>query len=137
VLVLRADGREWAFNRLAASMLRSSGRLVGTTWELAARSPHARVTARFEAAPGAFVALRYDDPLGGVKQCLNSKIASCVVTIAPRGEPPITLMSRQRAAFEILGNRLPEGLGTVPLRDATARNDDRVTAARRSADAAA
>jgi len=118
VLVLRADGREWAFNRLAASMLRSSGRLAGTTWELAARSSHARVTARFEAVPGAFVALRYDDPPGGVKHCLNSKIASCVVTIAPKGEPPRTFVSRQRAAFEILGDRLPDGLATVPLRDA-------------------
>ncbi|HUP06998.1 MAG TPA: hypothetical protein VMU47_07595 [Caldimonas sp.] len=113
VLVLRADGREWAFNRLAASMLRSSARLAGTTWELSARSPRARVTARFEAAANAFVALSYEDPPGGVKQCLNSKIASCVVTVVPKGEPPMTLVSRQRAAFEILGDRMPRGLGTV------------------------
>jgi len=115
VLVLRADGREWTFNRLAASMLRSSARLAGTTWELAARSARARVTARFEAAASAFVGLRYGDPPGGTKQCVNSKIASCVVTITPKGEAPMTLVSRQRAAFEILGDRLPDGLATVAL----------------------
>jgi len=134
VLVLRVDGRTHAFNGLAASMLRATGRLRGTTWELAARSPRARVTARIEAAPEAFVALRYDNPPGGVKQCLNSKLASCVLTFSPKGEAPRTYVSRQRAAFEILGDRLPEGLAAAPL-EATGGAHRRAAAAALPADA--
>jgi hypothetical protein len=44
-----------------------------------------------------------------------------VLTLTPQDETPITLVSRQRAAFEILGDRLPPGFATVPLERGAAR----------------
>jgi hypothetical protein len=121
VAAVRVEGRRFLFNRLAGALLRARAHLDGGTWELVARSSRAELSARFEAAPESFVALRYDDPPGGTKQCLNSKLASCVLTLSPEGETPITLVSRQRAAFEIVGDRLPRGFATVPLERGAAR----------------
>lgn len=55
---------------------------------------------RIEAPPSAFVALRYPNPPGGAKICLNSKIARCELTF-PTGER----LTSNRAAFEILEDR--------------------------------
>jgi hypothetical protein len=51
----------------------------------------------------AFVALRYRDPPGGAKRCLNTKIASCDVELRQPGKAPLVLRSEHRCAFELLG----------------------------------
>jgi len=45
---------------------------------------------------------RHDLSPGGTHTCLNSKLAACEVTLERSGEPPVTLTTRHRAAFEIL-----------------------------------
>ncbi len=71
-----------------------------------------RITGRISAPSTAFVALTYRNPPGGVKICLNSKLATCELTLARRaagawGEPE-RLIACDRAAFEILSDR-PDG----------------------------
>jgi hypothetical protein len=55
--------------------------------------------------PEWFVALRYGNPPGGDKRCLNSKLAHCELTLRRAGRA-VTLRS-QRAAFEILEDLAP------------------------------
>jgi hypothetical protein len=54
----------------------------------------------------AFVGLRYNNPPGGCKVCLNTKIASCELRITHKqsgpSDPIEILSSKHRAAFEIL-----------------------------------
>ena len=50
-----------------------------------------------------FVALPYDNPPGGIKTCLNTKLARARVTLARRDLPTVVLATKHRAAFEILG----------------------------------
>ena len=48
------------------------------------------------------MSLTYYNPPGGDHTCLNSKLAACEVTLERPREPPVTLTTRYRAAFEIL-----------------------------------
>ena len=66
---------------------------------------------RISAPKDAFVGLIYYNPPGGIKHCLNSKLASCEVTVTDkvsgRQEP---LTAKQRAALEILTDDLTHGV---------------------------
>jgi hypothetical protein len=48
------------------------------------------------------VGLAYDDPPGGQKWCLNTKLASCTIRLHETGGPAVVLETSSRAAFEIL-----------------------------------
>jgi len=57
------------------------------------------------------VCLRYYNPPGGWKYCLNSKIADAELTVTPHGTPaPLHLRASRRAAFEILTDDSKHGL---------------------------
>lgn len=99
-LVLRIDGRDLAFNEVHRT-LRARARIDGTTWTLETGDRNTSISMRMHASAADFVALRYDDPPGGHKTCLNSKLAQCELNVQLRGEPARTLTS-SRAAFEIL-----------------------------------
>jgi hypothetical protein len=61
-----------------------------------------RVEGRFHAPRSAFVGLTYEDPTGGRKICLNSKLASCELRVELSGRPPRILHGASRSAFELL-----------------------------------
>ena len=65
---------------------------------------NASIEGRIEASAETFVTLRYDNPPGGHKTCLNSKLASCQLTLRRAGMELLTLHTRNRAAFEILSD---------------------------------
>ncbi len=109
VLVLRVEGREYRLNGPLQS-LRATGRFDFFAWHIEARSARVRVTVYLHAPASAFVALRYDNPPGGAKTCLNTKLAACELTLEEAGEPARTFVTRQRAAFEILTDRADHGL---------------------------
>ena len=69
-----------------------------------------RIEGRIEAARDAFVGLRYANPPGGIKQCLNSKIARAEITLSHADGSRETLSSRTRAAFELLGDDTGHGV---------------------------
>lgn len=102
-LVLRADDSEF---RLTSPLtaVRARGRYELGRWRIESSNRDARVIVHMTAPAEDFVALDYDNPPGGIKRCMNSKIARCEVIVHRPGRPPLTLHST-RAAFEILGDR--------------------------------
>ena len=111
LLVLRVDGRELALNSLLGA-LRATARIDGFAWSFDTRGPGLRVRGRIEAPARAFVGLRYGNPPGGEKICLNSKLARCELTIEETGRAVRTLRTASRAAFEILTD---EAAAEVPI----------------------
>lgn len=109
LLVLRHGGEEFALNGPGAA-LRAHGRYEFFGWSFASRQGDVSIEGRIEAAHDAFVGLPYDNPPGGRKTCLNTKLARCVVTLRRAGRPPVELSTRHRAAFEILTDRHDHGV---------------------------
>jgi hypothetical protein len=91
-------------------VLRAHGQFGFFDWRIESRSKEARIAVRFHAAPEDFVSLSCDNPPGGAKTCLNSKLASCELTLEERGRPPRGFIARHRAAFEILTERKDHGI---------------------------
>lgn len=108
-LVLRLDGREHVLTGLGQA-LRAHGRFRPFEWRFSSHGPGVRIEGKITAAARHFVALRYDDPPGGHKVCLNSKLAACELLVERPGEPPRRLETEHRAAFEILGDEAPDGM---------------------------
>ena len=109
VLVLRHRGTEIALNRLQA-MRRARGSFTYFTWRFAATDGARRVEGTITAPPLAFVGLRYPNPPGGIKHCLNSKLAACELTIRDGESAPETLSTMHRAAFEIVTDDREHGV---------------------------
>jgi hypothetical protein len=84
--------------------IRSRGRLDGLRWTLDTRRAEVRLRGQFTVTPERCVELRYLNPPGGEKICLNSKLAACELTLFRPGESPLRLTTQERAAFEILGD---------------------------------
>lgn len=100
-IVLRHEGVEHRFNALGTT-LRNHGRYGLFHADFSGASDEGTIEGHVEAPPDAFVGLPYDNPPGGRKTCLNTKIASSVLTFTPRGGAPVRLTTTSRAAFEIL-----------------------------------
>lgn len=95
-------GEEIRLNALPQAVLRNRGRYRYFEWQLACRRGPLQVDVNFSAPAGRFVALGYDDPPGGRKTCLNTKLATCTLRVTRPGRPPRVLHTDSRAAFEIL-----------------------------------
>jgi hypothetical protein len=112
-LVLRHGGSEYALVA-ARRALRAKARYGYFHWDFATGDDEVRISGRIEAERGAFVALRYGNPPGGVKHCLNTKIGSASITLRHRGAARSeTLHTSNRALFEILTDDTGHG---VPIR---------------------
>jgi hypothetical protein len=113
VLVLRHRGETIALNSLRQS-LRARASFAYFDWHFQSENDTTRIAGRIRAPRQAFVGLRYFNPPGGIKQCLNSKLASCelVVTYKRAGSPDRndTLSTQHRAAFEILTDDSEHGV---------------------------
>lgn len=109
LVVLRLGDEQFDLNGLGRA-LRAKGRFEYFTWEFATRSAAVRLSGRIHAPREAFVALRYDNPPGGHKTCLNSKLAACELTLERDGQPTLHLRTEHRAAFEILTDDDSHGL---------------------------
>ncbi len=112
VAVLRLDGREIRLNGLAQA-LRADGAFAFPSWRFASRSDGIAVSTSIHAPASAFVGLAYANSPGGIKTCLNTKLATCELTIEEAGRPLRKLASRHRAAFEILTDRPDHGVAVV------------------------
>jgi hypothetical protein len=119
LLVLRRGGEQIAVTalrearRASASVdYRSLGRNL--SWTFATASATTRIEGRIEAPRSAFVGLRYRDPPGGEKHCLNTKIARCTLAVVDvRSRKRQVLRSGHGALFEILTDERAHG---VPIR---------------------
>lgn len=108
-LVLRLDGREYRLNSLVRALRNRAMRREGE-WTLSASGPDIDVQAHFSASAPAFAGLRYDNPPGGVKTCLNTKLAACTLDVRRLGQPPVRLYTPYGAAFEILTDDTGHGV---------------------------
>lgn len=106
-VLLRLGDRTLAWNGLARA-LRARGRYAPYDWQIETTGPDGKLAIRITAAASDFVALRYDNPPGGAKICLNSKIARCELTLRRAGAT--TVLHSSRAAFEILDDTAPPGI---------------------------
>ena len=108
-VVLRDEGEEIVLNDLLQAV-RASARFDFFTWTIDSRNTQTRVTVRIDAPAAAFIGLRYDNPPGGAKTCLNTKLASAEMTVHRPARPARTLVTKHRAAFEILTDRADHGV---------------------------
>jgi len=101
-LVLRHRGHEYALNTPWRAV-RAHGEVDGFDWRFDCRAGGVRIQGRIDAPREAFVGLHYDNPPGGWKRCLNSKIARCELRIDDPGRGVAdTLVSAHRVGFELL-----------------------------------
>jgi hypothetical protein len=109
LVVLRIGAREFSLNSLSQSVC-TRARVDFFSLDIDARAGDVRITIRLRAPRSAFAGLAYDNPPGGVKTCLNSKLAACELTIEERGQPTRSYTTEHRAAFEILTDREDHGV---------------------------
>ena len=100
-VVLRLPGRDIQLNALGQA-LRNRGRYGYFSWALECARGPLHVAVQLSSPSNRFVALGYDDPPGGKRTCLNTKLAACRVRVTQRDQPAIDLTTESRAAFEIL-----------------------------------
>ena len=113
-LVLRVDGRELRFSALLrAARNRGAYSTETLRWSFAAKQGSDEVSGTIYAERGDFVGLPYDNPPGGRKTCLNSKVACCDLLVRTGGNE--RRLTSKRAAFEILTERTDHG---IPVLDA-------------------
>ena len=105
-LVLREGGREHRLGGLWRAA-RNTGAYELGRWTFVARDASVEVAGTISAAPEAFASLPYRNPPGGLKTCLNAKVARCELTVTRTGEPERRLVSSHGAAFEILRDARP------------------------------
>lgn len=106
--VLRLGDRTLYFNQLSRA-IRNQGTYDFQTWDLLCNNGQERLSIRIEAVPGQTAALHYKNPPGGIKTCLNTKLAACSVHLERPDHPPLELQSTSGAAFEILTDKPPLG----------------------------
>lgn len=91
--------------------LRARGKYRYFDWEFASGDDAVEISGRISAGRQAFVGLRYANPPGGAKTCLNTKIGSAEVTIRDRRTGHAeTLRASDRALFEILTDDTHHGV---------------------------
>jgi hypothetical protein len=118
-LVLRHEGEEYALRSIGQA-LRARGRFGPRPaegrpssdfhWDFATHGDGIAIEGSISAPKEAFVGLRYYNPPGGEKWCLNSKLAACRLRVSRAGKPDQTLEARDRAAFEILTDDRAHGV---------------------------
>ncbi|MBW2595049.1 MAG: hypothetical protein JRC93_03590 [Deltaproteobacteria bacterium] len=113
VMVLRKGGREYRLNNMVQS-LRAKGSFDYFSWRFMSEDETVRVEGDISALPHYFVGFNYYNPPGGIKHCLNTKIASCRLYITNKkgtnGKKTEILETRFRAAFEILTDDRGHGI---------------------------
>lgn len=113
LMVLRIDGQEYRLNSIPQS-IRAKGRYDYFNWNFESRSRAASISGTIAAPRESFIGLPYSNPPGGEKTCLNSKLASCHLTVRRPGLPPRSLNTQHRAAFEILTSAGDHNVAVLP-----------------------
>lgn len=109
-LVLRHDGREHSLVTLRRA-LNAKADYGYFHWDFASSDGMVDISGRISADRDAFVGLRYDNPPGGVKHCLNTKIGRADLTVRDRRTGRTQeLHTDNRALFEILTSDTDHGV---------------------------
>ena len=101
-LVLHHRQKEYALTAPLRA-LRARGSFEYFTWEFKSATAEVDIEGMISAPRAAFVGLNYYNPPGGVKHCLNTKIASCTLHVTDKLAGTTEMLeTKSRAAFEIL-----------------------------------
>jgi len=111
-VVLRLGDRDYALNSIRQG-IRATGSYEYFTWSFQTETSKVKISGKIEANKNQFVGLLYNNPPGGAKNCLNTKIARCRVMVERSGEKPLELHTKSRAAFEIVTDDLEHGVPIV------------------------
>ena len=113
LMVLRHRGREFCLNSIRQS-LKAEGSFEYFQWKFSSEDETVAVDGTISAAREDFIGLKYYNPPGGIKHCLNTKIASCRMMVRLKkeetGERTEVLETLSRAAFEILTDKTDHGV---------------------------
>lgn len=105
LMVLRHKGREFRLNGILLA-LKANGKFDNLNWNFSSELNDVRIEGTINAEKDIFAELKYYNPPGGTKKCLNSKIASCKIKVNYKNEKgemtEALLETGNRAAFEIL-----------------------------------
>lgn len=101
--VLRVGDREHAFNSLARAPF-GGAHVEGLRWRFDTGNGRERLRVQIDAPREAFVGLRYANPPGGAKTCLNCKLARAQVELDDGSGTTLRLGTANRGAFELLGD---------------------------------
>ena len=112
LVVLRVEGETYAINSLARAVL-ARGRWRYFDWSIHTRQHGVEIEVEISAPRERFVGLRYANPPGGSKVCLNSKLARASVVLRRPGRGELRLACACRAAFEILTDDAGHGVPVV------------------------
>lgn len=112
LMVLYHKGRVYELNDMTC-WLQNKGEFDYFKWDFECKNDQIKVKGQITAAQTAFVGLNYKNPVGGSKNCLNSKLASCSIEIIESSQMgmPQSLYTEHRCAFEILTNEGKEKHG--------------------------
>jgi hypothetical protein len=103
IAVLRVGDRTHEFHSpLRSAFVRAEVSGLGSRFT--ATQGGKRLQVEVDAPREAFVGLRYANPPGGAKICLNTKIARAKVSLDDGSGQPLVLHTRNRAALELLGD---------------------------------
>lgn len=108
-VVFRHEGKEYALNNLLSTFGRASFSYF--SWNFKAENKDISLQGSIVAEKKDFVCLPYYNPPGGIKHCLNTKIAACRLIIKKRNAMrPEIVETKHRAAFEILTDKSDHGI---------------------------
>ena len=104
-MTLRHNGHEFRLNTIAQS-LKAKGRFDYFNWKFYSKNSEVEIEGTIFADKNDFVELKYYNPPGGIKNCLNTKIASAKIKIRYKNSSgkftEELLETKNRGAFEIL-----------------------------------
>jgi hypothetical protein len=107
LLVLRHHGREHTLTGLGRAA-RAWATLAPRAWTFATGDDTVAIEGRIEAQPSQFVVLEYANPPGGIKYCLNTKLARCELVVTDRASGTREVLTSEHGAlFEVLDDRSP------------------------------
>ena len=96
-LVLRHRGQEYSLVSLVESC-KAKADFGYYFWNFSTESKAVRLEGKITATASDFVGLNYYNPPGGIKNCLNTKIGSCELTIVEKATGRREVLSTQRRA---------------------------------------
>lgn len=109
-ITLRHKGKDYLLNTYWQAF-RNKVTLNYFDWVFSGENSDLRIDGHIWADRGDFVALNYYNPPGDVKTCLNSKVASCEITLTEKSRIglKVDFKTKNRAAFEILTSKTDHG----------------------------
>ena len=109
-MVLRHHGKEYSLVAPRRA-LRAKAAYRCFEWNFAGSDDTVEISGRISPDRSAFVGLRYGNPPGGIKHCLNTKIGTAELTVRDRRSGHVqVLRTRDRALFEILTDDTGHGI---------------------------